>query len=130
MSMGFTFFRRTSGRSINVAAFHSPHSLTWSWILSATLSHILWPKPYCRKNTIDFGAGLGQMIGFHTYTTNGGRHWSLSLLWVCLSWDRQKPMYYRGLYIDARDARDRLANDNRELRNTLAAFFSARDTTP
>lgn len=46
---GLRFFRRTSARhSYNIAAYHDPRSLTWSWLVSISFdswSRRLTPGP-------------------------------------------------------------------------------------
>src|SRR3546814_10270974 len=104
---GLRVIRRTSDRrTSNLASFHSRHSLTWSWALSVSRSEIMWPKPYLMRNTVGFGAGFGQLLGFHTYTTNGGRQWSVGVLWLTFRWSRQRPVWYRHLYARRRDEQD------------------------
>lgn len=80
---GLSLFRRTSNKGCwNIAAFHSPHSLTWSWILSFSLPT----------------KGSGRWLGFHRWQTNDGGQWLLQVARCALQWHRQRPMWYRDLY--------------------------------
>lgn len=89
---GFKFFSRTSDKKCwNLAAFHSPHSLTWSWILSFRL-------PRSRDE--------GRWIGFSRYRTNEGLQWYLQFARTCLTWHSQRPMWFRDLYMRKRDKED------------------------
>lgn len=114
-------FRRTSerGRYI-VASWHSPHSLTWSWCLTVSGQPLRWPKPFAMANTAGFGAGLGQMLAFDTYTTNGGRQWFASLFWVSFSWRRQRPLYYREMFARERGEHEALQRRHRRLQDEIA----------
>src|SRR3546814_20526909 len=67
---------------------------------------MMGPKPYLMRNTVGFGAGVGQLLGFHTYTTDGGRQWSVGVLWLTFRWSRQRPVWYRHLYARRRDEQD------------------------
>jgi hypothetical protein len=122
---GLKLFSRTSNRRrINLASFHSPHSLTWSWVLSLALSRVGSIKPYASLKLRDtfvpgFHLGLGQLIGVTAYKANNGLQWSISLLWVSLSWSRQAAMYYRDMHGRAAMTRDRLESENRGLRHEL-----------
>lgn len=82
---GFTAFRRTSSRcSWNLAAYHSPHSLTWRWLVSFT-------RPRSKDE--------GRWIGFFHH----GRQTGFQFARYCLSIHTQEPMWYRDLYQRARD---------------------------
>jgi hypothetical protein len=124
---GLKLLSRTSNRRcINLASFHSPHSLTWSWILSLTFGPVGSIKPYASlklRETFVPGVhlGLGQLIGVTAYKGNNGIQWSIALLWVNLSWHRQTAMYYRDMHERVAMARDRLEGENRRLRDDLDA---------
>lgn len=91
------FSKTSSRRDFNLASWHSSHSLTWSWIVSLSLQPFGFPKPFALRNSIGFGAGLGQMLAFNIYRTNDGTQWSIALLWVSLEWHRQRPMWFRDI---------------------------------
>ncbi len=89
---GLKFFTRTSDqRCWNVASYHSPHSLTWSWILSFSL-----PR-----------GDSGRWLGFWTYEDNAGRQWGLQIARCEVQWRGQQPMWYRDLYIRSCDEAER-----------------------
>jgi len=91
---GLKFFSRTSGKGCwNLASFHSPHSMTWSWILSFSL-------PRSRDE--------GRWLYFSHYRSNVGLEWSLQVARTCLRWHRQRPMWYRDCYMRLRDKQDGL----------------------
>lgn len=95
---GLAVMRRTSDRrAFNLMSFHSPHSLTWSWILSANFDAAT------RR-----GDG-GLRFGLHPYRTNGGLQIVFTLPWLCLQWHRQQPMFYRDMWRRQRDLADGLA---------------------
>jgi hypothetical protein len=91
---GLEFFVKTnSARIWNIASYHSPHSLTWRWILSFSLhrsdEHRVWPI-------------------FAPWRDNNGLQWMLRIPFVgYFSWKQQRPMWFRDLYRDARDEQDR-----------------------
>lgn len=117
---GLSLFKRTScRRTFNLATFHSPHSLTWSWILSLRRQEVMWPRPYAMRNSVGFGAGFGQLIGFHVYRTNGGWQWSVSLLWLALCWSKQRPMWFRDMVQRAWDEKSQADNEAARLREKL-----------
>jgi hypothetical protein len=90
--MAVELLKRTSDRrTVNLASYHSRHSLTWSWILSATADGA-WRKP-CG----------GLRIGVHPYRTNGGLQVVVTLPGLVFHWHRQRPIWYRDLYRRARD---------------------------
>lgn len=95
---GLAVLRRAGDqRTLNLLAYHSPHSLTWSWILSASFD---------RKTR----RGDGQLrFGLHPYRTNGGLQIVLTLPWLCFQWHRQQPMFYRDMWRRQRDLADGLA---------------------
>ncbi len=94
---GLTVLHRTScPRTFNLLAYHSPHSLTWSWILSAQFDRMS-------------RAGDGRFrFALHPYRTNQGLQIVLVLPWLCLQWHRQQPMFYRDMWRRQRDLADGL----------------------
>ena len=98
---GLDFFRKCSGKHHwNIAAFHSPHSLTWSWILGFSLFQDgetrVWPL-------------------WWIYRTNQGLMWGFRLPFIgMIRWQRQRPMWYRDLYMNARDREDGLKREVRK----------------
>jgi hypothetical protein len=87
---------RTSDRhTINLASWHSKHSLTWSWILSFSF----------------FRPSEARVLPlFYTYMTNQGRQWGLRIPFIgAFRWHRQQPMFYRDMWQRDRDLRDGLA---------------------
>jgi hypothetical protein len=99
---GFTVFRKTSSRAVwNIASYHSPHSLTWSWGLSLRRQPTFTFRPWAQfhgGNFSGFGAGFGQLIAFSAYRNNGGWQIGWSLLWHELHRSRQQPMWFRDIY--------------------------------
>jgi hypothetical protein len=74
----------------NIASFHSPHSLTWRWILTLTT-----PQP-----------DQGRWLYFHRYRDNQGLKWHLAVAKFALAWQTQQPMWYRDMYMRMRDEED------------------------
>lgn len=101
------FARTNSARSFNIAAYHSRHSLTWSWIVSVSFDGT-WRKP-----------GGGLRFGLSPYTTNGGPQLVVMLPFAVFHHHRQEPMWYRDLYYRARDKREALERANNALRHQL-----------
>lgn len=95
MFKGLSFFKRTSSRrAFNVASFHAPNSLTWSWVLTVFREEVAVPRPYAglRARGSDFPGfelGLGQLIGVVAYRLGSQWHWSASLFWFRLSFVQQ-----------------------------------------
>ena len=87
---GLALFGRTNCQHTwNVASFHSPHSLTWSWVLSWHFHQTGWAQWWPL---------------FWWYQTNHGPHWGLRLPGIgYISWQQQRPMWYRDLYLRKRD---------------------------
>ena len=95
---GLAVLRRTNDRrAFNLLAYHSPHSLTWSWILSARFDR-----------TTRMGDGRLR-FALHPYQTNQGLQIVLVLPWLCLQWHRQQPMFYRDMWRRQRDLADGMA---------------------
>lgn len=90
---GLALFTRTNDRGLwNVASFHSPHSITWSWILS-----FRFPKK-----------GQGRWLPFfHSYRGNNGLQWHVAFAKCGIQWQRQNPMWYRDVLNRKRDREDR-----------------------
>ena len=89
---GLMFFTRCSGEGCwNLASFHSPHSMTWSWVLSFRL-------PRSRDE--------GRWFHFSRYRSNDGLQWWLQIARISISWHRQRPMWYRDCYMRLRDKQD------------------------
>lgn len=83
--IGLSFFKRTNcQRTWNIASFHSPHSLTWSWVLGFS----------------KFGsdeARVGPLL--YSYRDNHGLEWSLRIPFVgFIHWHRQHEMWFRDLF--------------------------------
>lgn len=86
---GMSFWHRTSDRyTLNIASFHSSHSLTWSWVLS-----FIRPR----------SAGEGRWLGLHAYSVNTGWTVYLQLARCQIMLTRQYPMHYRTHYQRSRD---------------------------
>lgn len=93
---GLSVLRRTSDqRTFNLLAYHSPHSLTWSWCLSVSFDRIAWNEHANRLR-----------LGVHPYRTNAGLQIAFLAPWLCLQWHRQQPMYYRDMWRRQRDLAD------------------------
>lgn len=111
---------RTSDRkTINIASWHSPHSLTWRWIMSLRRHPFAWPKPHARMNTVGFGAGLGTLLSFHAYRTNGGWQWGASVFWHGLHFSQQRPMWFKDMFDRVRDERDQAHRDLRRAKREI-----------
>jgi hypothetical protein len=111
---GLALFAPTnSKRSFNIASYHSPHSLTWSWILSVSFDGI-WrypPPPMATRK--------GLRLGFHPYRTNDGLQWVLTFPFVVIHWHRQREMWFRDMYRRARDREEELEAKVSKLRREL-----------
>lgn len=91
---GLDFFRRCHPGFWNIVSWHSPHSMTWRWILSFSRRHkeepYVWPI-------------------LMTHRTNGGLQWTLRIPLVgLLMFTQQKPMWFRDLWQRAAAERDEL----------------------
>lgn len=103
-----TLFSRTSDRRVfELAGWHSPHSLTWLWVLSLHRQCLAWPKPYLLRGS-GLSIGLGQLVGLHVSHSTAGWHWSVSLLWHALYFTPQKPMWFKDMWQRANEERDAL----------------------
>lgn len=103
------FSRTSSAQTFNLASWHSPHSLTWRWILSWRRHTVMVPKPHFIWNSFGFAVGFGAALAFRIGRDNNGWQWSVSLLWSSLDYLSQRPMWYRDLYMRMRDERDGLS---------------------
>ena len=103
---GLSLLSRTNSRTtFNLASWHSPHSLTWSWILALHWHGIRWAphamwKSYGMLSGKHWFAhiGLGPILYARVSRDNNGVHWGTALLGVGLSWSSQYPMWFRDLY--------------------------------
>lgn len=93
MKWGLNFFTKTSQRGCwNIASYHNPHSMTWSWIVSFAR----FRGDEARVRPLWF-----------SYRTNGGLQWGFRIpFFGIVSGHRQRPMYFRDLYYRLRDERD------------------------
>lgn len=126
MFNGLKLFSKTSDKkTLNVASFHSPHSLTWSWILSFRRHEVMRPKFYARRSKDGIGAGLGTLISAYAYRTNSGLTWDVCLFCHGLHFTRQSPMWYRDMFWRADDEREALNRRVRQLERQIEAMPSA-----
>jgi hypothetical protein len=89
---GLALFSRTNSKGHwNIASWHSPHSLTWRWILSVSL-----PRR---------GEGRWRPIWYRSPHNCGGQAY-FGLLKFGFRWHWQHPMWYRDLYHRMRDEQD------------------------
>lgn len=118
-----TLFKRTScGKTLNVAYWHSPHSLTWRWGLSLRRHQFMLPKPHARRNSIGFGAGLGTLLSFWAHKSNGGWQWGASFFWHGLHFSQQRPMWFKDMIRRSWDEESELKSENRRLRREIDAI--------
>ena len=91
---GLALIGRTSGRGTwNIISWHSPHSMTWSWILSVSL-----PR-----------SGEGRWLHAYRYRNNDRcLQWGFQIARIGVRWHQQRPMWYRDLYQRKRDQFDHL----------------------
>lgn len=116
MFEGLALMRKTNDRkTFNLASFHSPHSLTWSWILSLRFSEGVTFKPRFRKREGGFSVGFGNMLSGYTYKYNNGREWEINFLTVGLHYSPQRPMWFRDMFWRADGEREALKRRIREL---------------
>ncbi|MGB6080238.1 MAG: hypothetical protein WBF99_12340 [Xanthobacteraceae bacterium] len=95
---GLAVLRRAGDqRTLNLLSYHSPHSLTWSWVLSLQIDRIAWNE---HANRLRFG--------LHPYRTNQGLQIAFLMPWLCLQWHRQQPTFYREMWRRQRDLADGL----------------------
>jgi hypothetical protein len=124
MIPALALFRRTSSRKVfNIASWHSPHSLTWRWILSLRFSEGITVKPYARRDSSGFGGGFGNMLAGYVYKRNGGLEWEVNLFTVGLHYSPQQPMWFRDMFWRADDEREALKRRIRELEREARTRF-------
>jgi len=111
--------RTSDSKTISLAYWHSPHSLTWRWGLSLRRHPLAWTKPYVHRNTVGFGAGLGTLLSFHAYHTNGGWQWGLCALWHGLHFDQQRPMWFKDMFERVSRERDEAQRDLRKAQREI-----------
>lgn len=116
---GFAALRRTSSkRTWNLASYHSPHSLTWRWLIGISLGGIFSrPRIYMSpRNTFlgdkdpfpSFAFNIG-IAGASASTNNYGWQFAAWMFGIHVHFHQQAPMWYRDLYIRARDEADQLS---------------------
>lgn len=89
---GLALFTRTNSKgTYNLASFHSPHSLTWRWIVAVAL-----PRR---------GEGRWRPTWFWSPHNSGGQA-AIGFLKVSLRFHWQRPMWFRDLYHRQRDEID------------------------
>lgn len=109
MFKGLALMRKTNSRkTFNLASFHSPHSLTWSWILSLRFSEGVTFRPRFMKRDDGFNVGFGNMLSAYSYKQSGGREWEINFLTVGLHYSPQRPMWFRDMFWRADDEREAL----------------------
>lgn len=93
------FAKTNSPRRLLLAAWHSPHSLTWRWQINVTLHKGWRPK-------------------FHAYRTNNGLQWT-AVMPPCFlfNYGQQPPMWFRDMH---RRASDELAASEQRYREQVA----------
>ena len=103
MIKGLKFLSRTNSMRLwNLASYHSPHSLTWRWVISFSLFRgdegRVWPIWMGDRN-------------------NNGYQLCIRVPFIgILRFSQQRPMWYRDLYIRLRDERDRSAYERSKMR--------------
>lgn len=116
---GLAVFKRTSSkRTWNIASYHSPHSLTWRWLVHLSRGSVFTrPRLYMTPRetfmgvrdpfpTFAFNTGFS---GACASRNNYGWQFGAWLLGVHLQFSQQAPMWYRDLYHRARDEADQLS---------------------
>jgi hypothetical protein len=124
-----SFLNRTSSKStFNVASWHSPHSLTWRWIVSLRRHPFMVPKPFAHRNSVGWGVGLGTLLSFTVYRDNNGLQPEVSVLWHGLHLSQQRPMWFKDMIHRAWDEREVALRDVRKLEREIEAlrFASSR----
>ncbi len=118
---GLKFFQRTNSKgAINLVSWHSPHSLTWRFILSAQI--VSWEsfgKPiwhFHRGPLWGGGIGFAKLLALSVYRTNGGINWVLQLPRVVIQYQAQRPIWFKDMFRRARDERDKAKHEAWEAR--------------
>ena len=97
-------------------AWHSPHSLTWSWILRGSwvgldqIGFVWW------RSGSYWMVGLRRVLLVGSGVNNGGRQWQAQFFGFGLEWSRQRPMWFRDLYRDELRRQDEQRNQARPMR--------------
>jgi hypothetical protein len=116
---GLAVLRRTSSkRCWNLASYHSPHSLTWRWLIGLTFGGVFSrPRLYMSPRETFMGArnpfpafafNIG-IAGASASTNNYGWQFAAWMFGIHLHFHQQAPMWYRTLYQRARDEADQLS---------------------
>jgi hypothetical protein len=96
-----------SPRVWTVAAWHSPHSLTWSWLIHLGAGRPTFkPHWFRHKPWSGLSFGFGTLFSVSAYRDNQGWQGGLGLGGLDFRFQRQEPMWYRDLYIRLRDEQD------------------------
>jgi hypothetical protein len=92
---GFSFLNRTnSPRTFGIAAWHSPHSMTWRWLLHWSFFKADERRAHWRL--------------LHWHRNNSGVMAILFIPWAGrFDFQTQQPLWYRDVYVRERDERDR-----------------------
>lgn len=103
MKIGGLSLLNTRGRGrLDIASWHSPHSLTWSWILTIAWAIPGYVKPHWQWESVGPHrfrcASIGSLVNVHARRHNGGWQWGCTLLGLSLQWHHQYPMWFRDLY--------------------------------
>ncbi|WP_421359993.1 hypothetical protein [Agrobacterium rosae] len=123
MFKGLALMRKTSSKGLfNLASFHSPHSLTWSWILSLRFSERIGFKPHFRKAGGSLCVGFGNVLSAYAYKSNSGLEWQINVLTVGLHYSPQQPMWFRDMFWRADDEREALRRRVRQLERQVEAM--------
>ncbi len=128
-----TLFSRTSSkRTFSLAAWHSPHSLTWRWGLMLHRQPLAWPRPFAVANKMIVGFGVGQLFAVTASRNNTGWRVDMAFLWHSLDLTTQHPMWFKDMFRRARDERDELEREVHSLRRKLddATFAAVRQVQP
>lgn len=116
---GLAALKRTSGKkSWNIASYHSPHSLTWRWLVNLSLySMVSRPRLYMSPRETFMGVSnpfpafafnIG-IAGASASTNNYGWQFAAWMFGIHVVFSQQAPMWYRDLYHRARDEADQLS---------------------
>jgi hypothetical protein len=116
---GFAALKRTSSkRSWNLASYHSPHSLTWRWLISVSFGN-MFTRPRIYMTPVDHYPGMKNpfvafafnigIAGASASTNNYGWQFAAWMFGIHVHFSQQQPMWYRDLYHRARDEADQLS---------------------